>query len=187
MRFNTFLLCFFALLCICLAVPNPRPKVDKTDELSDPDNFKMANDAARKANVNLEHNGFYAFLEKWQSHNSAEECASGFSHVRLVVGEYMTRGRRTLDAYAYDLVKEQTTPLKRIYGGPWDNNVEEFWANHYHKKDDNDPEDEGGWLKVSKPNSYVYSGKIKPGVIKEGHRLIKARDDVQNYLISQCE
>lgn len=78
-----------ALVCLCLAVPNPRQKVQKTNAVSDPDNFKMANDAAKAANADLEHNHFYAFLEKWKSHNLAEECASGFSHVRLVVGEYI--------------------------------------------------------------------------------------------------
>lgn len=187
---NTLLFCFFALLCVCFAAPNPKPKVDKTNDRSDPDNFRMANQAAEKANVDLEHNGFYIFLEKWQSHNSAEECASGFSHVRLVVGEYLNKGaRKTLDAYAYDLVKEQNTPtLQKIYGGPWDHNVEEFWADHYFKpKDDKVHDDKDGWVRVSKPNSYVYGGRVKPGVIKEGNRLAKARNDVQEYLIAQCE
>lgn len=179
-QFNTFVVCFFALVCLCLAVPNPRPKVQKTNAVSDPDNFKMANDAAKAANADLEHNHFYAFLEKWQSHNSAEECASGFSHVRLVVGEYLNKGRRTLDANAYDLVKEQgTSALKKVYGGPWDHNIEEFWANHYSKED--------GWLAVSRANSYVYGGEVKPGVIKEGHKLAAAREDVEKYLVSQCE
>ena len=175
------------LLCICLAAPNPKPKVDKTNALSDPTITKWPTMLLRKANVNLEHNRFYAFLERWQSHNSAEECASGFSHVRLVMGEYLNEGAcKTLEAHAYDLAKEQNTPtLKKIYGGPWDHNVEEFWADHYFKeKDDNVPGDKDGWARVSKANSYVYGGKVKPGVIKEGNRLAKARDDVQNYLIA---
>ena len=69
-------------------------KVPKTNELSDPDNFNMVNEAAKTDNVDLEHGEFYAFIEKWQSHNTAEECASDFSHVRLVVGQYMNKQRR---------------------------------------------------------------------------------------------
>ena len=39
---------------------------DRTNELSDPDNCKMASDTARKASFDLEHNGFYTFLEMFK-------------------------------------------------------------------------------------------------------------------------
>ena len=171
-RFNTLLICFFALFWVCLAAP--RPEKLKTKEHFDPDNFNMANEAAKTANVDLEHGGFYAFLEKWQSHNSAEECASGFSHVRLVVGQYMNKQRKTLEGNAYDLIKDPAPVPKKIYGAPWDENVEDFWANHYFKAaDEKTPGDKDGWLKASKANSYTYGGKVKPGIVKEGSNAQK--------------
>ena len=55
-------------------------KVPEIKKFYDPDNFNMANDAAKAANVDPEHGDSYTFIEKWQSHNTTEKCASGFSH-----------------------------------------------------------------------------------------------------------
>lgn len=73
-------------------------KVPEIKKFYDPDNFNMANDAAKAANVDPEHGDSYAFIEKWQSHNTAEKCASGFSHARLVVGQYLKRDAKHLRA-----------------------------------------------------------------------------------------
>lgn len=62
----------------------------------------MAKTAVAKVNhenplgdiVQPEHDGFYCFLENWQSRNSTQESASGFAHVRLVVAPVQGWERR---------------------------------------------------------------------------------------------
>lgn len=102
-------------------------------------------------------------------------------------GSVSEKGRQTFEGNAYDLVKHSAPVPKKIYGAPWDENVEVFWANHYFKPaDEETPGDFNGWLKASRPNSYIYGGKVKPGTTKEGSNTNKhARDDVESYLSSQ--
>ena len=98
-----------------------------------------------------------------------EHCISGFSHVRLVVGEVVTVGRGRNAEYdfravAYDMVSEHTHTLDKVlksddgiqspWGGSIDYDVDNrWWANHYFKDDQ--------LRRVSRPNTYQYARKTR--------------------------
>lgn len=48
-------------------------------------------------------------------------------------GSVSEKGRQTFEGNAYNLIKHSAPVPKKVYGAPWDENVEEFWANHYFK------------------------------------------------------
>ena len=90
-----------------------------------------------------------------------QESASGPAHVRLVVGQYKCRTEEVLVRHGYDPVKppEDIPVSQKTYEASWQPNVEYFWANHYFSKANG----KTGQLAVSRPNTYVYGGKVKYG------------------------
>lgn len=61
--------------------------------------------------------------------------------------------------HGYDLIKppEDIPGSQKTYGAPWEPNAEYFWANHYFSKANG----KTGQLAVSRPNIYVYGGKVE--------------------------
>lgn len=171
-----------------------RKKMQMRRSKVDPDNFSTANNTVFQFNrgkpqrerVELEDNGYYAFLEQWQSRDCAQESASGFAHIRLIVGQYMCKEEKAFNGYAYDLVKpaENMPIAQKIYRCPWEPNVERFGANHYYKEAKLEvPGDKNGWLSVSRANTYANGGKVKSEIL-EGQKTEK---DVLRYLKDQGE
>lgn len=171
----------------------PREKEQLRKVIVYADNFQMATNAVAKFNhekplkdtVQLENDGFYAFFENWQSRNSAQESASGLAHVRLIIGQYKCGSGelgKPFVGHGYDLTKppEDIPIYKKVYGAPWKPYVEYFWADHYFSESKNYiPGDKNGWLRVSRPNTYVYGGKVRSELCRRPGR------DLLEYLKGQ--
>lgn len=140
----------------------PREKEQLRKVIVYADNFQMATNAVAKFNHEKPLKDTVQ-LEK----NSAQESASGLAHVRLIIGQYKCGPgelRKSFVGHGYDLTKppEDIPIYKEVYGAPWKPYVEYFWADHYFSESKNYiPCDKNGWLRVSRPNTYVYGGEVR--------------------------
>ncbi|KAF2229413.1 hypothetical protein EV356DRAFT_521110 [Viridothelium virens] len=118
----------------------------------DTDNFKVASEAAAQKGVNIDDGQRHAFIEYWHATNAAEQCITGWSHVRLVVGSTVTTRRgRDFRASAFDMRKEGTS----VYGGAVGSYFDTQWrANAYFNS-------AGQLTPTSSPNQLIYAGVVR--------------------------
>ena len=123
------------------------------------DNFRIQPGKPLRDIVQPTHDLSYAFFEKWESQNSMQESASGLAHIRLVIDQYKCRTEEVFMGHGYYLIKpaEDMPGSQKTYRASWEPNAEYFWANHYFSKANGMT----GQLAVSRPNTYVYGGKVE--------------------------
>ncbi|QBZ53633.1 hypothetical protein PoMZ_09321 [Pyricularia oryzae] len=139
-------------------------------------NYQIASIAAAEAGVDLgaqSRSKYFAFYEEWASHNLAEQCASGLSHVRLVVGKVVVRrdrdSTRDFQATTYDLIKgTQGWWCLGLYGGETSANHDtgDWYANHYIK--------DGQWKRVSVDNNHRWAGEVRKLPVSEMKKIGEA-------------
>ncbi|KAI2790600.1 hypothetical protein POX_d06121 [Penicillium oxalicum] len=189
--FNPIFICLFALLSLCFALPSPNHKAHRFPKQKqvDLDNYTALTLAAAEKGVELENGKRYGFREKWATRGATQQmCYPGYSHVRLIVGQFFnvkTRsGRQGFDAKSYEMISagaasDGHSPM----GGTVESHVENmWWANHYFD------ETREEWVHVSKNNEYEFLGETTASdafIVHQGLEYARLYP-TYNLLLNNC-
>ncbi|KAI6090687.1 hypothetical protein F4821DRAFT_228833 [Hypoxylon rubiginosum] len=144
MKFLAFLSTIFAAFVLLVA--------------ADQENYNVAREAAVTARGSEPDKRYrYAMLEYWHATNTAEQCVTGFSHVRLVVGKF---SGSDFQAEAFDMISNGQGPSGGAFTGKTAPDREYNWlANRYFK--------DGQYKRVSTNNQYQWAGQVRTGITND--------------------